>query len=252
MAELKECVFIDGIRTPNARAHAEKGWFREVRPDELLTSIYTALFERNQKVKPEDVDLLFVGSANLSGMQNDIARLAWLASGLPESVPSQSVSNQCPSGMSATMDAARAVMTGECDIVIAAGAEEFPYAKRDIDNMNADRVAVDAFILRASQVITVAPPQRVVFLFGTEDFQRELWRKGGWYKNYVGVCRSPEQATETFIEANIRQSRMLQAEAKELGCQIVITGGVKSVEKVLEEIGRLPGFLSPAAKPTPI
>jgi len=124
MAELKECVFIDGIRTPNARAHAEKGWFREIRPDELLTILYEALFERNPKVKPEDVDLLLVGSANLSGMQNDIARIAWLASGLPESVPSQSISNQCPSGMSAAMDGARSIMTGENDIVIAAGAED--------------------------------------------------------------------------------------------------------------------------------
>jgi acetyl-CoA acyltransferase len=124
MAELKECVFIDGVRTPNARAHAEKGWFREIRPDALLGTIYKALFERNSKIKPEDVDLLVVGSANLSGMQNDIARMAWLAAGLPESVPSQSVSNQCPSGMSAAMDAARSVMTGENDIVIAAGAED--------------------------------------------------------------------------------------------------------------------------------
>lgn len=128
--------------------------------------------------------------------------------------------------------------------LLASGTEEFPYAKRDIDNINAARVAVDAFILRASQVIEVAQPQHVVFLFSTEDFQRELWRKGGWYKNYVGVCRNPEQAAENFVEGIIRQSRMLQAEAEELGCQIIMTGGVKSIDKVFEEIGRLSGFLS--------
>ena len=124
MANLKECVFIDGVRTPNARAHFEKGWFRDVRPDELLTIVYDALFQRNSSVKPEDIDAVIVGSANLSGMQNDIGRLAWLASGLPESVPSQSISNQCPSGMTATMNAARAIMTGEADIIIAAGVED--------------------------------------------------------------------------------------------------------------------------------
>lgn len=121
---MKECVFIDGVRTANVRAHFEKGWFRKVRPDELLTAVYNALFERNKKVKPEDVDAVFVGTANPSGMQNDIARLAWLASGFPESVPTQTICNQCPSGMSATMDAARAIMTGEMDIMIAAGAED--------------------------------------------------------------------------------------------------------------------------------
>jgi acetyl-CoA acyltransferase len=124
MANLKECVFIDNVRTPNARAHNEKGWFRDVRPDEMLTAVFNGLFERNTSIKPEDVDAVVVGSANLSGMQNDIGRLAWLASGLPESVPTQSVTNQCPSGMTATMNAARAVMTGEVDIVIAAGVED--------------------------------------------------------------------------------------------------------------------------------
>jgi len=105
MTELKECVFIDGIRTPNARAHNEKGWFKDVRPDELLSALYTAMFERNPKVKPEDVEAVFIGTANATGMQNDIGRLAWLATGLPFSVPSQTICNQCPSGMSATMDA---------------------------------------------------------------------------------------------------------------------------------------------------
>ena len=121
---MEEAVFIDGVRTPNGRAHREKGWFRKLRPDELLTVIYQAIFERNKKVKPEDVDALLVGCANISGVQNDIGRLAWLASGLPDSVPSNTMTNQCPSGMSATMHAARAIMTGQTDIMLAAGVED--------------------------------------------------------------------------------------------------------------------------------
>ncbi len=61
---MQECVFIDGIRTPNGRAHKDKGWFRNLRPDELLTEVYQNLFDRNKKVKPEDVDALLVGCAN--------------------------------------------------------------------------------------------------------------------------------------------------------------------------------------------
>jgi acetyl-CoA acyltransferase len=121
---MEEAVFIDGVRTPNGRAHREKGWFRKLRPDELLTVIYQAIFERNKKVKPEDIDALLVGCANISGVQNDIGRLAWLASGLPDSVPSNTMTNQCPSGMSATMHAARAIMTGQTDIMLAAGVED--------------------------------------------------------------------------------------------------------------------------------
>lgn len=120
----KECVFIDGIRTPNARAHAEKGWFKDVRPDELLTAVLEAIFERNPKVKPEDIEGCFVGTANISGMQNDLGRVSWLASGLPISVPTQTVTNQCPSGMSAIMNAARSIISGENDIMLAGGAED--------------------------------------------------------------------------------------------------------------------------------
>ncbi|MBI5897034.1 MAG: thiolase family protein [Desulfobacterales bacterium] len=121
---MQDCVFIDGVRTPNGRAHKDKGWFRNIRPDELLTEVYKALFQRNPKVKPEDVDAVFCGTANISGMQNDIGRLGWLASGLPDCVPSNTITNQCPSGMSATMHAARAIMTDETDIMIAAGVED--------------------------------------------------------------------------------------------------------------------------------
>ena len=124
MADMKECVFIDGIRTPNGRAHKEKGWFREVRPDELLEVLYSAVFQRNRRIEPDDVDALFIGTANPSGMQNDIARMSWLAAGLPESMGTQTICNQCPSGMSATMDAARCIMTGENDIMLAGGVED--------------------------------------------------------------------------------------------------------------------------------
>ncbi len=124
MAELKECVLVDGVRTPNFRAHAEKGWARNLRPDELLTYVYKALFERNPQVKPEDVEAVICGTANQTGMQNDIARLGWLASGMPESVATNGVNQQCPSGMSCIEHACRAIMAGEGDIYIASGVED--------------------------------------------------------------------------------------------------------------------------------
>jgi acetyl-CoA acyltransferase len=124
MAELKECVLVDGVRTPNCRAHAQKGWFRNVRPDELLTYVYEALFERNPQVKPEDIEAVFCGTANQTMMQNDVARLAWLASGYPDSVATNGVNQQCPSGMSCIEHAARAIMCGEGDTYIASGVED--------------------------------------------------------------------------------------------------------------------------------
>jgi len=124
MKTMKECVVVDGVRSANVRAHKDKGWFRHVRPDQVLIEVYKALFKRNPKVKPEEVEAVFCGSANQAGMLNDIARIAWLAGGFPECVASNGINQQCPSGMSATEHAARAIMCGEGDIYIASGVED--------------------------------------------------------------------------------------------------------------------------------
>jgi acetyl-CoA acetyltransferase family protein len=121
---MKECVVVDGMRTANARAHAEKGWFKNVPVDQMLIAVYNALFERNPKVKPEDIEAVFCGTANQAGVQNDIARMAWLAGGFPEAVATNGIGQQCPSGMAAAEHAARAIMAGEADIYIASGVED--------------------------------------------------------------------------------------------------------------------------------
>ena len=121
---MKECVLVDGIRSANARAHKDKGWFRNVRPETLLIEVYNELFKRNSKIKPEDIDAVFCGTANQAGMQNDIARVAWLAGGFPESVAANGVGQQCCSGMAAVEHAAHAIMCGDGDIYIASGVED--------------------------------------------------------------------------------------------------------------------------------
>jgi len=121
---MRECVIIDGVRTANTRAHAQKGWFKNVRPDEMLTAVYDTLFKRNPKIKAQDVEAVYCGTANQAGHQNDIARWAWLAGGFPETVATNGICQQCPSGMSAVEHAARAIMVGEGDIYVASGVED--------------------------------------------------------------------------------------------------------------------------------
>lgn len=127
---MKECVIVDGVRSPNFRAHDEKGWARNLRIDEILTQVYEGLFARNPKVKPEDVDAVFCGSAAQSGPQADIARLGWLAGGFPESVGTCSTGQQCPSGMAAVEFGARTILNGEADIIVASGAEDMMIGRR--------------------------------------------------------------------------------------------------------------------------
>lgn len=131
---MKECVIVDGVRSPNFRAHAEKGWARNLRITEILTQVYEGLFARNQKVKPEDVDAVFCGSANQAGKQSNIARVSWLAGGFPDSVGTCALEQACPSGMAAVQFGARTIINGEADIIVASGAEDMGLPRyRDLD-----------------------------------------------------------------------------------------------------------------------
>jgi len=121
---MKQCVIIDGVRSANVRAHRDKGWFRGLMPDEILTAVYDGLFERNPQITPDDIDGVFCGCSHISGVQFDIGRFAWLAGGFPEKTPTNTITNMCPSGMSAFIHGARAIMCGEADIIIASGAED--------------------------------------------------------------------------------------------------------------------------------
>lgn len=142
---LRECVIVDGVRTANVRAHKEKGWFREKTPDEMLTAVYDALFSRNPKVKPEDIDAVCCGCSHPTDLQFDIGRFAWLAGGFPDKTSTYTLTQMCPSGMAVTENAARAIMCGEGDIYIASGAED---------------------MLKVPQSTNCIPPSRVLRRYG--------------------------------------------------------------------------------------
>ncbi len=209
MAELQECVFIDGVRTPNGRAHAEKGWFKDIRPDELLSAVYKAIFERNPKIKPEDVEGTFIGTANPSGMQNDLGRLSWIASGLPLSVPTQTVTNQCPSGMSAIMNAARSIISGENDIMLAGGAEDMEkvgmganmdFPPRLWEHLNPAEIPMGNTAEKVAEMYNISKEDMVKFAANSNRLAAKA-RDAGKFKNeIIPVMGKLEDGTEFLVE----------------------------------------------------
>ncbi len=121
---MREAVIVDGIRTPIARAHKEKGWFRTLKSPDLLTALLKAMLERNPKVKVAEVDGFYVGCANQTLSQHGIARLSWLGSGLPFEIPAVAFEMQCASAMAAIHGAANAIIAGQGDIYLVGGAED--------------------------------------------------------------------------------------------------------------------------------
>jgi 3-oxoadipyl-CoA thiolase len=114
------------MRTPIGRYG---GALASVRTDDLAAVPLSWLMARNQHVDWSKVDDLIYGCANQAGEDNrNVGRMAVLLSGMPVSVPATTVNRLCGSGMDAVGMAARAIRAGDCDLVIAGGAESMSRA----------------------------------------------------------------------------------------------------------------------------
>lgn len=120
-------VFIcDAVRTPIGRFG---GSLAAVRADDLAATPIKALLARNPSLDPAAVDEVFMGSANQAGEDNrNVARMAALLAGLPETVPGVTLNRLCASGMDAVGSAFRAIACGEIELAIAGGVESMSRA----------------------------------------------------------------------------------------------------------------------------
>ncbi|ABP78951.1 3-oxoadipyl-CoA thiolase [Pseudomonas stutzeri] len=129
-------VFIcDAVRTPIGRFG---GALAGVRADDLAAIPLKALLERNPGLDPAAVDEVFMGSANQAGEDNrNVARMAALLAGLPETVPGVTLNRLCASGMDAVGTAFRTIACGELELAIAGGVESMsraPYVMGKADS----------------------------------------------------------------------------------------------------------------------
>jgi len=116
----------DAIRTPFGRYG---GSLASIRTDDLAAIPLKALVERNPSVDWNAVDDVVFGCANQSGEDNrNVARMALLLAGLPKEVPGTTVNRLCGSSMDAIASAARAIKSGETDLMIAGGVESMSRA----------------------------------------------------------------------------------------------------------------------------
>jgi len=123
---LNEAFICDAIRTPFGRYG---GALSTVRPDDLAAIPLRALVERNPKVDWAALDDVILGCANQAGEDNrNVGRMALLLAGLAQEVPGATVNRLCGSSMEAVGIAARAIKSGEADLMIAGGVESMTRA----------------------------------------------------------------------------------------------------------------------------
>jgi 3-oxoadipyl-CoA thiolase len=122
---MSRAVVVSAVRTPVGRYGGGLG---EVRPDDLAAIAITAAVER-AGIDAAEIDDVYMGCANQAGEDNrNVARMAVLLAGLPESVPGATVNRLCASGLAAVVEACRAVAAGDGDLFVAGGVESMSRA----------------------------------------------------------------------------------------------------------------------------
>ncbi|MBN9336730.1 MAG: 3-oxoadipyl-CoA thiolase [Chryseobacterium sp.] len=112
---------IDAIRTPIGKL---KGSLSSVRPDDMAAFVIKKLLERNPNIDQSRIYDVVLGCANQAGEDNrNIARMSALLSGLDYHIPGETVNRLCASGLSAAINASRAIQVGDADLMISGGVE---------------------------------------------------------------------------------------------------------------------------------
>jgi len=122
---MSRAVILSAVRTPIGRYG---GALAGVRPDDLAAVAVSAAVER-AGVDPVEIDDVYLGCANQAGEDNrDVARMAVLLAGFPQSVPGVTLNRLCASGLSAVVSACHAVVAGDAELAVAGGVESMTRA----------------------------------------------------------------------------------------------------------------------------
>ena len=123
---MTEAYICDFARTPIGRY---AGALREIRTDDLAAHPIRVLKDRNAQVDWAALDDCYLGCANQAGEDNrNVARMATLLAGLPTAAPGSTINRLCGSGLDAVGTAARAIRSGEADLILAGGVESMTRA----------------------------------------------------------------------------------------------------------------------------
>jgi acetyl-CoA acyltransferase len=124
---MKNAVVIDAVRTPIGRASADKGYFRDVRSEDLSAHLMQALLKRTG-IAPKEIEDVRWGCVMQQGEQAfDIARIAAMVAGLPPETAGVTINRNCASSLQAINDAAMSVLAGCEDVQIAGGVEHMEH-----------------------------------------------------------------------------------------------------------------------------
>ena len=148
--QIQEAYIVAATRLPVGR---RKGMFAHVRPDDMLAHALRAVLAQAPGLDPALVDDVIVGCAMPEAEQGmNVARIAVLLAGLPNSIPAYTINRFCSSGLQAVADAAARIRLGEADVMIAAGTETMSL----MSQMMGNKIAMNPAIFEREENYAIA------------------------------------------------------------------------------------------------
>ena len=249
MAEAFICA---ALRTPIGRYG---GALSAVRPDDLAAIPLRELMARNKSVDWSAVDDVVLGCANQAGEDNrNVARMALLLAGLPKEIPGSTINRLCGSGMDAVGIAARAIMSGQAELMIAGGVESMsraPFVMPKADNAFSRNNAVFDTTIGWRFVNPVMKQ-----MYGTDSMPETAENVAQEF----GVSRADQDAFALRSQAKASAAQKNGRLAKEIvpvtipakkGGAIVVDRDEHPRETSMEALAKLKGLVKPDGTVTP-
>jgi len=164
---MKSPVVVDSVRTPIGRSHAEKGYFRDVRSDDLAVACVQALLERNAMDPAEIEDILLGNTQQTLEQGMNVARLVGLMGGLPLASGGATINRLCGSSLQAVNQAAHAIIAGAEDVQIVGGLEHMQHVPMD------HGIDLNAKLFHRTSKGALMMGVTAEFLAQTQDISRE-------------------------------------------------------------------------------
>ncbi|MFF9478468.1 thiolase family protein [Streptomyces sp. NPDC014733] len=226
----RDVYVVDAVRTP---VGGYGGALAGVRPDDLAAHVLGALVARSPELDPALIDDVVLGDANGAGEDNrNVARMAVLLAGLPDTVPGVTVNRLCGSGLEAVVQAARAIAHGDAHVAVAGGVESmsrapyvlakpdrgFPTGNQELYSTTLGwrmvnpgmrpewTVALGEGAEKIAELHGITREQQDVFALASHQKASRAWRTGQYDAEVV-----PLPGTEPARDETIREAPSLEA-----------------------------------------
>jgi acetyl-CoA acyltransferase len=198
---MREAVIIDGLRTPIARAGADRSYFKSIRADDLAVICVRELMRHNPRIAPGEIEDVIFGCANQSGEQSlNIARMIALLAGFPVEVAGTTVDRQCGSGLQAINVAAQAIISGASEIAIAGGIEHMTHVPMG-SGMNPNSRLFDMFPPEwASMGLTA---ERLAAMHGITRAQSDAYALRSHQRAIAARERFKDEIAQVDVDGNV-------------------------------------------------